>query len=156
MKGLGRSLTALLLLTASASAETPQEKAAARALFDDAKHLQKEGKLAEACPKFAESYRISPLLSAKLNYAECLKDWGKTASAWAEYRECAAQAAKAADDREQFARERVALLEKSLARLTIHLVSGADKRLRHTRLVATLRVKGQETFDLDNVKYEAD
>jgi hypothetical protein len=127
MKSLGRSLSALLLTAAAtASAETPQEKAAARALFDDAKRLQKEGKLAEACPKFAESYKISPLLSAKLNYAECLKDWGKTASAWAEYREAAALAAKANDDREPFARERVAQLEKSLARLTIHLVPGAD------------------------------
>src|SRR5262249_56966552 len=30
------------------------------------------------------------------------------------------------DDREPFARERVAALEKGLARLTIHLVAGAD------------------------------
>jgi hypothetical protein len=36
------------------------------------------------------------------------------------------------------------------------LYHGAGNRLRHTRLVATLRVKGQETFDLDNVKHEAD
>ncbi len=36
------------------------------------------------------------------------------------------------------------------------LYHGADGRLRRTRLVATLRVKGQEDFDLESVRHEAD
>jgi hypothetical protein len=36
------------------------------------------------------------------------------------------------------------------------LYQGADGHLRRTRLLATLRVKGEDTFDLDGVKHEAD
>ncbi len=36
------------------------------------------------------------------------------------------------------------------------LYLGADGRRRSTRLVATLRLKGEQTFDVDNVRHEAD
>jgi hypothetical protein len=36
------------------------------------------------------------------------------------------------------------------------LYRGADERVHRTRLVATLRVKGQDSFDLESVRHEAD
>src|SRR5262249_2515834 len=67
----------------------------------------------------------APTLGRKLNLADCYRRAGKTASAWVEFKEAAAQAKRDGDDREGFARDRAAELEKSLSRLTIKLSPNA-------------------------------
>jgi hypothetical protein len=122
-----KAVVALLVsLPATLLAQSAQDKATASGLFEEGKRLLGEGKIAEACPKFEAAQHIAPTLGHKLNLADCYRQAGRTASAWVEFREAAAQAGREGDDRESFARERAADLEKSLSRLTIRLSSGAD------------------------------
>jgi hypothetical protein len=117
---------------ARAQAPTGDSMAVAEALFRQARDLFKENKLAEACPKFAESHRLDPKLGTLLNLAVCNEKLGKTASAWAEYSSAAAIARREGQkEREEFAREQVAILEKKLARIVIQ-VAGAPPGLKLT------------------------
>jgi hypothetical protein len=118
-------LAAALLITSVAWAE-PRDKVAARALFDEGRRLVKEGKVDEACARFEASLAVEPLLGTRLNLAECHRLQGKTATAWEEFREAAALAARSGDERETFARDRAAELDKIQARLTIQLSPGSE------------------------------
>jgi len=94
----------------------------AQALFEEGRRLLDEGETAQACPKLAASSRLEPRVASKLSLASCYERLGRTASAWREYQEVAALAAKAGDSewqREMYAIERVNALEKKLVRLTI-------------------------------------
>jgi hypothetical protein len=119
-------ILAAILLCAGAAEADPQDKVAARALFDEGRRLLKEGKVDEACGRFEASRAIEPLLGTQLNLAECHRLQGRTATAWEELREAEAMAARAHDDRQEFAQGRRAELEKVLARLTIRLSPEAD------------------------------
>jgi hypothetical protein len=93
-------------------------RAAAEALFDEAKKLMDAKNYAEACPKFAESQRLDPGGGTILNLALCYKDWGKTASAWAAFREGLAIAIRdRREGRESLARTNIAELEPKLVRI---------------------------------------
>lgn len=96
------------------------DKAAAQALFDDAKRLFLDKKYAEACPRFEKSQRLDPGIGTLLYLADCYEGMGLIASAWATFRE-AAGAAKLAgqSEREQVARGRAAILEPKLYRLLL-------------------------------------
>ncbi len=111
----------LLLLPASAGAQTRGENAAAaQALFEQARALVKDGKAAKACPKFAESQRLDPGLGTQLNLADCYERIGRTASAWTLYLEVAAAASKAQQTaRATHARDRAERLRGKLTRLKI-------------------------------------
>src|SRR5207245_4895145 len=89
------------------------------------KKLRAEGKVAEACPKFAESNRLDAGIGTMLYLADCYEKSGQTASAWAQFREVASLAARQGDPREKIARERVARLEPKLSKLSVS-VSAAD------------------------------
>lgn len=96
------------------------DSAAAEALFERGKALMQEGKIDEACAKFEESHRIEPGGGVLINLATCHERQGRTATAWAGFKEALALAAKAGRaDRESFARERIEVLEKQLPRLRI-------------------------------------
>ncbi len=88
---------------APAFAQGPSSsKVAAESLFEDARQLVTVGKVAEACPKFADSQRLDPSVATLLNLANCWEKLGRTATAWATYRE-AASAADAAGRKDYLA-----------------------------------------------------
>jgi hypothetical protein len=108
---------------ASASDPAPGDpgvdKGMAEALFRAAKDLQAQGKLADACPKFAESHRLDPKPGTILNLATCHELEGRTASAWADYAEAVTFAARAHQvEREKLARSKVEELGKRLSYVT--------------------------------------
>jgi len=117
----GRSLW-LLGLFLGVTTVARADSAAAEALFERGKALMGEGRFAEACPKFEESYRLDPGGGVLMNVATCHEKMGRTATAWAEYKEALGLATKAGRaDREKFARERIEALEKELPRLLIEV-----------------------------------
>ncbi|WP_437759200.1 hypothetical protein [Sorangium sp. So ce1389] len=100
--------------------------AQADALLEQGKQLMKKGKLAEACPKIEESYRLSPRSTALLALATCHEKQGKLATAWAEYIDVGAAARKEGNKRlEADAKARGAKLELRLPRLTLNVPRAA-------------------------------
>jgi serine/threonine-protein kinase len=118
-------LAVCVVATAPAYAQNAADKATAEALFDQGRTLLVGGDYAAACPKFSESLRLDAGLGAMLYVAQCYEHAGQTASAWAQFREAAAIAAKERDSREQLARDRAARLEPTLSKLVV-LVSAPD------------------------------
>ena len=111
---------ALLLAPARASAESAADQAKAEALFAEGRRLLAASRFAEACPKFVESQRLDPAIGTQLNLGDCYEKTGRTASAWAVFRDAAAEAQKARDARrEAVASERAAALDLRLVKLTI-------------------------------------
>ena len=115
------------LATGTARADIDAAKrAAAQALFDEARRLVGEGNHTQACPKFRESQELDPGIGTLYNLADCHEATGKTASAWAAFRETADMARVAGQsDRERAARERADALEPRLMRLAIDVASEA-------------------------------
>jgi len=116
------TLCSLLMASSALAQSGSRDKAAAEALFSEGRRLMEAGRHAEACPKFEASQRLDPGVGTMLNLAECYERTGRTASAWAEFREVIS-AARAADsaEREALARQRASALEGKLSRLTIVL-----------------------------------
>jgi hypothetical protein len=109
------------------------DKTTAEALFAEGRRLMAAGNYAAACPKFAASQKVDQGLGTSLNLADCYEKTGRTASAWAEYREAASTArSTGSKEREQFARSHAEALEKGLARLTL-TASRAPADVRITR-----------------------
>jgi hypothetical protein len=109
-------------VSAPAYAQGASDKASADALFDEAKRLMEAKRFAEACPKLADSQRLDPAVGTLLNLALCYRQNGQSASAWATYREAAAQArTQGQADREELARNEATALEKELTRLVIEV-----------------------------------
>jgi hypothetical protein len=107
-------------MLATSPALAQGDKAAAETLFQAGVALMTEGKYAEACPKFLESQRADPSSGTLLNLASCYEKTGKTASAWATYKEAAVLARSLGQtDREATAHTRIAALEPTLSKLRI-------------------------------------
>ncbi|MBS2018744.1 MAG: hypothetical protein JST00_38105 [Deltaproteobacteria bacterium] len=111
----------LLAVGAPAYAQaTPSDRVAAEALFDEAVRLMKAGDFATACPKLLESQRLDAGVGTLVYLAECYSRSGKTASAWAIWREASAAARAAGQtDRERMAKQRAEALEPELPRVVI-------------------------------------
>jgi hypothetical protein len=104
----------------SRPARADGDKATAEALFSEGRRLMSNGNYAAACEKFAASQKHDPGLGTSLNLADCYEKSGRTASAWAEFRDAAAAAHRGGQkEREQVARARADALEKQLSRLTL-------------------------------------
>jgi serine/threonine-protein kinase len=117
------------------------QKAAAESLFDDGLKAMKSGHFAEACPKLEESERIDPGIGTLLYLGECYEKTGRSASAWATFREAASAAqAQGETDRARVAATRADRLQPSLSKLTIRVAPETAQltSLRVTRDSATL------------------
>lgn len=112
----------LLLLSSSSWAQSSSDKAAAEALFDQGIELLKEGNTALACKKLQSSQRIDPGIGTLLYLGECFERLGKTASAWATFREAASKATAAGEaGRARQGNVRADALEPQLSYLTVHV-----------------------------------
>jgi hypothetical protein len=135
-------LVGLLALLPSAPARAQAsagDKASAEALFDAALRAMKDGKFAEACPKLENSQRIDPGVGTLLYLGECYEKLGRTASAWATFREAESQAeASGQAKRAKVARERIAKLDPQLSFLTIEVADA-------TRALPGLRIRRDGT-----------
>ena len=114
--------SAALAVPVPAAAQAPDP--AAVQLFEDGRKLMGEQKYAEACPKLAESQRLSPGVGTLLNLGKCYEALGKTASAWTSYKEAVFLGKKLNDDRVSFAEQSAAKIEPRLMKLQITMQGG--------------------------------
>ncbi len=115
------SALSLSLVARSANAQEANDKAAAEVLFEQGRALLLEGKVEEACPKLSESLRLDRGIGTMLFLAECWQRMGKTASAWAQFREAETIAANEKDAREKVARDRAEKLVPLLSTIVIRV-----------------------------------
>jgi hypothetical protein len=125
VRSTGALFASLALLSGVAHAQE-RDPAAAQALFDQARDLSRQGKFAEACPKFQESNRLDPGIGTQFNLADCYEQSGRVASAWAAFLEVASQArATGQSDREKAATKRADKLQTRLPRLVVNVPEGS-------------------------------
>ncbi|RYZ06760.1 MAG: hypothetical protein EOO73_14510 [Myxococcales bacterium] len=110
----------VLAAAAPAVAEDEEQvRALAQQLFDEAEALLSAKHVAEACPKYAASYRLDPHLGVLIYLAECYEHNGQLASAWGAFREAEGMAQARKDQRLSYARDRIDALTPRLSRLTV-------------------------------------
>jgi hypothetical protein len=96
------------------------DKVAAESLFEDGRRLAEAGKYPEACPKFADSQKLDASASTLLNLGSCLEKLGRTASAWATFKEAGSLAsASGRNDYVATADRRANALSGKLAHLIV-------------------------------------
>jgi hypothetical protein len=100
----------------------------AEMMFDRGLTLMRQGDFANACPQLEQSQAIERGIGTMLYLAECYEKLGRTASAWAMFREAASAArAEGQTDRANTGTSRAVRLEPQLSKLTINVP--ADNRL---------------------------
>jgi len=103
-------------------------KAAAEALFEEGRSLMQKQQYQEACSKLEASQNLDSGLGTLMLLSDCYEKTGRTASAWATFREAAAVArGKGDEEREKVARARADALEPNLAKL---VVQGAESTMK--------------------------
>lgn len=121
LRSTGALLASLALFSGAVHAQE-RDPAAAQALFDQARELIRQGKFAEACPKFQESNRLDPGIGTQFNLADCYEQSGRVASAWATFLDVASQArATNQIEREKAATKRAEKLQPRLPRLVVNV-----------------------------------
>jgi hypothetical protein len=106
----------------SSRADDTRDVAAAEALFQDGRALLESGRVAEACPKLAESHRLDPATGTLIALAACHEKEGRLASAWAEFTEAAARAShELQSERRDLAAARVEQLRPRLSSLLVRV-----------------------------------
>lgn len=93
------------------AAAQPGNVALADSLFEEARKLIQAGKIADACPRFEESYRLDPGGGTAIALANCYDRLGRVASSWATYRDALAIAERDKN------KQRVAVIQEELKRL---------------------------------------
>jgi hypothetical protein len=131
MNGAMKRWTAAMLVLAcgagsSGVAYAQSGKASAEALFAEGRRLMAEGKVEAACPKFADSNKLDPSSGTLLNLGSCYEKLGRTASAWASFREAASRALSGGRaDHARIAETHAAALQPTLARVTVNVETPA-------------------------------
>jgi hypothetical protein len=91
-------------------------------LFFTGKGMMGDGRIAQACQKFAESYRLDPAAGTLLNLAVCHEKEGKIASSWGEFHQALAEAKRAnRPDRIELAEEAIKRVEGDLPFVAINV-----------------------------------
>jgi hypothetical protein len=120
------ALIVATLLQARPGLAEPVRESLSQTLFEQGRKLMEERRFSEACPKLAESQRLEPTAGALLNLALCHELQGKSATAWLEYHDAVALAAREGNpERRELAQQRIADIEPRLARLVVAVPSGA-------------------------------
>lgn len=115
-----RLVVTLLLLLWSVRALAQDNVEQANTLFEQAKELEKNNKLTEACEAFGESYRLAPRGGTLLNLGLCHEKQGKLLAARKELKDALAMAQRdARSDRVPVATEHLAAVEARLAWLAV-------------------------------------
>jgi hypothetical protein len=110
----------LAVLIASGSAAAQTQEADAERLFREGQKLMEERRFGEACPKFEAAYNKDHSLGTLINLAFCHKEQGALWYAWLEFREAEVKATELnRPDRRDFAKQRLAELEKQLPKVVI-------------------------------------
>jgi serine/threonine-protein kinase len=118
---------------------TVDSKAAAEALFDQGLALMRKGDFANACVKLEQSQSIDHGIGTMLYLAECYEKSGRTASAWAMFRQAASEAAASGESaRAEAGRQRAEKLTPVLSTLTVAVTAPAPPGLELTRNGAAL------------------
>lgn len=154
------SLTFASLSPALARAEgDATSRALAVQLFDEAEALLQKQQVAEACPKYAESYRLDPQLGVLIYLAECYEKNGQLASAWGSFREAEEVARKRGDVRGDHAHERAAAIEPHLSYLVVDVPESARvaglEVLRDGAVVAPVLWGSRAAIDAGKHRVEA-
>jgi hypothetical protein len=118
------TLIGLLALLSPIVRGQDRDPVVADALLREGRRAADAGDLRAACPKIAESYRLDPIPGTVFDLADCEERQGRLAAAWIDYRK-AVDALSPSDARLAIAKDKVASLEKRLARLTVRLGAGA-------------------------------
>ncbi len=127
-QALALTLCGALALPAVAPIVAAQEvTGVAQTLFDEGKKLMDAEKYEQGCPKLAESYKLQAFTGTLLNLATCYERWGKTATAWAQFRDALAASRREGNDkRAEYARAHIAALEPKISHLTVSVKAGVD------------------------------
>lgn len=113
--------------------ETPTARA--DRLFREGKTALEAGRFDEACPKLAESQRLDPGAGTLLALALCDEGQGRTATAWREFGDVAAESEKTnRADRVTMSRQHQKSLEGRLSHLEVDVASGAGLTVRVDRV----------------------
>ena len=109
-------MAAVAMTTASAVADPAAEQ-----LFRDGRQLLKDGKRDEACERFQRSADLESKVGTLLNLADCREQQGRIATAWDDFTQAQALAARQNDRRAVEAGRRASALEPRLSYMTIEL-----------------------------------
>lgn len=119
-------LFAVLLGVVLHAAPVAAQSTEANLLFDEGRKAMAARDYPQAIIKLQQSQKLDPAVGTLLNLAECFSVLGRTASAWAAYRDAASLArATKQVDRERFASKKAQELEPTLSRLELSVTPEA-------------------------------
>jgi hypothetical protein len=117
-------IVSLLVATATPTSAQPFEVRAQK-LYDNGRNFMAAGKIAEACAAFEQSHRLDPAVTTLIALATCREKFGQLANARDLFLEAERQTQSANDNvsaqLHSIARDRAALLEPRVPRLTINI-----------------------------------
>jgi hypothetical protein len=153
----GWAVVAILLYSASAAADSSSDAAKrAVALFEEGRALAAQGKDAEACDRFLQSFELEPALGTELNLADCLQRQGYLRRAWGYYDHVARVAKREGDVlRAKFARERAEAIVPQLATVVINLADPEVAVTVNERDIAGEGVTRRELVDPGEIEVAA-
>jgi hypothetical protein len=112
--------TALAITLAGPATAQSEDRAAARALFEDGRKLVKDGQIEAGCKKLEAASKLYAGSGILLNLADCYEKSGRTASAWSEFGEAATAANRQnRPDQASEAKRRQAAIDPKLIFLTV-------------------------------------
>lgn len=160
MKRAPFALLAAFSLTTSFALAAPEDAAKADQLFKDGTAALDERRFDVACPKLLESHQIDPkALGTLVNLARCNEEWGKTATAYAQYIELEQGATeKKQTERIALAKKHKATLETKLSHIDFKVqaaVPGETVKVDDGDAVDAAKLNATQTFDPGDHAIEA-